>query len=91
MAAGGKPDLILTLPEVKVPATGVLDYMKPVVKTGMTEGRWMKASAFLVTDRRVLHHVTTGLRAPNESGAVVALPEAEGGDRRPGTGPRRST
>jgi len=75
----GKPDLVLSLPEVNVPAAGVLDYMKPVLETGMTEGRWMKASAFLVTDRRVLHHVTTGLRAPNESGALVALTEARAG------------
>jgi hypothetical protein len=75
----GKPDVVLALPEVNVPAAGVLDYMNPVVATGMTEGRWMKASAFLVSDRRVLHHVTTGLRAPNESGALMTLTEARAG------------
>jgi hypothetical protein len=84
----GEPDLVLSLPEVKVPASGVLDYMKPVLETGMTEGRWMKASAFQVTDRRVLHHVTTGLRAPNESGALVALTEARAGIG--GQGPGRT-
>jgi hypothetical protein len=84
----GEPDLVLSLPEVEVPASGVLDYMKPVLETGMTEGRWMKASAFQVTDRRVLHHVTTGLRAPNESGALVALTEARAGIG--GQGPGRT-
>lgn len=84
----GKPDLILSLPEVDVPATGFLDYMKPVLETGLTKGRWMKASAFLVSDRRVLHHVTTGLRAPNEEGVEVALSEARAGIG--GQGPGRT-
>ncbi len=84
----GEPDLIVKLPEVNVPATGVLDYQKPVVATGLTEGRWMRASAFLVSDRRVLHHVTTGLRVPNESGVSVALSEARGGIG--GQGPGRT-
>jgi len=75
----GQPDLIISLPEVSVPATGVMDYMKPVVDTGLAEGRWMKASAFRVSDRRVLHHVTTGLRVPDGSGSLVTLPEARGG------------
>ena len=84
----GQPDLVLNLPEVDVPATGVLEYMKPVLPTDLTEGRWMKASAFQVTDRRVLHHVTTGLRAPNEAGAHVALSEARAGIG--GQGPGRT-
>jgi hypothetical protein len=84
----GEPDLVLSLPEVDVPATGVLDYMKPVLETGLTQGRWMKASAFRVSDRRVLHHVTTGLRAPNEAGVEVALSEARAGIG--GQGPGRT-
>ncbi|MDP3739293.1 MAG: redoxin domain-containing protein [Hyphomonadaceae bacterium] len=84
----GKPDLVLNLPEVDVPAAGVLPYQKPVLESGMTEGRWMKASAFLVSDRRVLHHITTGLRAPNESGVNVALSEARAGIG--GQGPGRT-
>ncbi len=84
----GKPDLVLSLPEVDVPASGVLEYQKPVLESGMTEGRWMKASAFLVGDRRVLHHVTTGLRAPNASGVEVALSEARAGIG--GQGPGRT-
>ncbi len=84
----GKPDLILSLPGVDVPASGVLEYQKPVLESGMSEGRWMKASAFLVGDRRVLHHVTTGLRVPNESGVNVTLPEARAGIG--GQGPGRT-
>ncbi len=84
----GKPDLVIDLPVVDVPATGVLPYQKPVIDTGMTEGRWMKASAFRVTDRRVLHHVTTGLRAPNDDGVHVTLTEARAGIG--GQGPGRT-
>lgn len=84
----GKPDLILDLPPVDVPASGVLEYQKPVLASGLAEGRWMKASAFRVGDRRVLHHVTTGLRAPDEAGIEVALPEARGGIG--GQGPGRT-
>ena len=84
----GEPDLILDLPDVNVPAAGVMDYQKPVVHTTMPEGRWMKASAFLFTDRRALHHVTTGLRVPNETGVEMSLPEARGGIG--GQGPGRS-
>jgi hypothetical protein len=84
----GKPDLVLDLPVVDVPATGVLPYQKPVIDTGMIEGRWMKASAFQVTDRRVLHHVTTGLRAPNDEGVHVTLSEARAGIG--GQGPGRT-
>jgi hypothetical protein len=69
----GKPDVILPLPVVDVPATGVLPYHNPVVATEMPEGRWMKASAFVVSDRKVLHHVTTILRAPNDKGEPTRL------------------
>ena len=85
----GEPDLILKLPEFDVPATGVIEYQKPILQTNMTEGRWMKASAFRVTDKRVLHHVTTGLRVPNEAGGMTALSEARGGIG--GQGPGRTT
>src|SRR5436190_10064231 len=40
----GKPDVILPLPVVDVPAAGVIPYHNPVVATEMPEGRWMKAS-----------------------------------------------
>jgi len=75
----GKPDLVLALPKVDVPATGVLPYQNPVVATGLTEGRWLKASEFLVTDKKVLHHVTTTLSSPGEKGVMVRQESASGG------------
>jgi hypothetical protein len=67
----GQPDLVLALPPVDVPATGVLPYQNPVIATNLTEGRWLRASEFKVTDKKVLHHITTTLVAPNETGAMV--------------------
>ena len=75
----GQPDLVLDLPKVDVPATGVLPYQNPVVASGLTEGRWMRASEFLVTDKRVLHHVTTSLTSPGENGVIVRQEAAAGG------------
>src|SRR5579859_5616081 len=67
------------LPPVDVPATGVLPYQNPVVATNMSEGRWLKASEFLVTDKKVLHHVTTTLSSPGETGAMIRQEMAAGG------------
>uniref|UniRef100_UPI0025D3E6AA monooxygenase n=1 Tax=uncultured Phenylobacterium sp. TaxID=349273 RepID=UPI0025D3E6AA len=59
----GKPDVIVEIPEAKIPATGVMDYQKPVVPSVISEGRWMKATTFRVTDRQVVHHILTGVVA----------------------------
>lgn len=75
----GRPDLVLPLPVVNVPATGVLPYQNPVVVTNLTEGRWMRASEFLVTDKKVLHHITTTVTSPNEAGVSVRQEMAAGG------------
>ncbi|MGZ6017201.1 MAG: monooxygenase [Phenylobacterium sp.] len=75
----GTPDVVLALPPVNVPATGVLPYQNPVVASGLTEGRWMRASEFLVTDKKVLHHVTTSLSSPGENGVMVRQEAAAGG------------
>ncbi len=55
----GKPDMIVEIPAVKIPASGVLDYTHPVVPNVMKEGRWMKATTFRITDRQVVHHILT--------------------------------
>jgi hypothetical protein len=64
----GKPDKIVEIPAVKIPASGVLDYQYPTVKNVMTEGRWLKASAFQVNDRQAVHHILSGV-APSDTPA----------------------
>ncbi|MDZ4373957.1 MAG: redoxin domain-containing protein [Phenylobacterium sp.] len=56
----GKPDLILDIPAYTVPASGVVDYQRPVMVNPLTEGRWVKASSFVVNQRQAVHHFLTG-------------------------------
>ncbi len=57
----GKPDVIVEIPAAKIPASGTMEYQRPVVPSVLTEGRWMKATTFRVTDRQVVHHILTGV------------------------------
>ncbi len=56
----GKPDLILDLPKYKVPASGVVDYQRPIVVNPLTEGKWVKASTYVVSQRQAVHHFLSG-------------------------------
>ena len=86
----GKPDVVLTVPDVTIPATGVMDYQHPTVANAMTEGRWMKATTFRISDRQVVHHILTGvvtdLPAPGQT-----LSEAQWGASLGGYGPGRGS
>jgi len=86
----GKPDVVLNVPDVAIPATGVLDYQHPTVANAMTEGRWMKATTFRISDRQVVHHILTGvvsqMPAPGQT-----LSEAQWGASLGGYGPGRGS
>jgi len=56
----GKPDLILDIPEYKVPASGVVDYQRPFTLNPLTEGKWIRATTVKPGDRQAVHHVLTG-------------------------------
>ncbi|MEM7016918.1 MAG: redoxin family protein [Pseudomonadota bacterium] len=56
----GKPDLVLKVPAFDVPATGIVDYQRPIVANPLTEGKWLKASTVKVGSRETVHHVLTG-------------------------------
>lgn len=86
----GKPDTIVTIPAVKIPASGVLDYSRPVVPNAMTEGRWMKATTFRVTDRQVVHHILTGVVTGDAKPGDTAS-EAQWGASLGGYGPGRGS
>jgi hypothetical protein len=57
----GEPDLIIDIPAYDVPASGVVEYQRPVVENPLTEPRWMRASTVKVGSREAVHHVLTGL------------------------------
>jgi hypothetical protein len=56
----GKPDLILNIPEYKVPASGIVDYQRPYTINPTTEGHWIRATTVKPGDRQAVHHVLTG-------------------------------
>lgn len=56
----GKPDLILDIPQYTIPASGVVDYQRPIMVNPLTEGKWVKASTFVVSQRQAVHHFLTG-------------------------------
>jgi len=86
----GKPDVVLDVPAVTVPATGVLDYQHPVVANVMTEGRWMKATTFRISDRQVVHHILAGVVQGTPAPGTVAS-EAQWGASLGGYGPGRGS
>lgn len=85
----GKPDVVLNIPPVKVPASGVLDYTHPVVPMTLPEGRWMKATTFRVSDRQVVHHILSGTVAIDHKGDTFS--ESQWGASLGGYGPGRGS
>jgi thiol-disulfide isomerase/thioredoxin len=56
----GKPDLVLDIPAYDIPATGIVDYQRPIVLNPLPEGRWLRASTIKVEQRQGVHHFLTG-------------------------------
>ena len=56
----GKPDLILELPAYTIPAAGVVDYQNPIAVNPLTEGKWVRASTYSVSQRQAVHHFLSG-------------------------------
>jgi mono/diheme cytochrome c family protein len=56
----GKPDLIVKVPAFDVPASGIIDYQDWSVPTNLTEGKWLKATAWKAGATPVVHHALAG-------------------------------
>src|SRR5438067_1610472 len=62
---GGAPDLIIKSPDWTVPPVGLDAWYKPVVATGLTEPRWVRAIEIhpaTVKGRKVTHHALARLQ-----------------------------
>lgn len=53
----GEPDIIIDIPEQKIPATGVQDYRNIMIPLELDEDIWVKAVEFEAGDSTVLHHI----------------------------------
>lgn len=75
----GPPDLVLKSPDYTMPAHGQDVWFKPVLDTGLTEPRWVRAIEIRpssVKGRRITHHALARLQQ-HESDDIV---RASGGD-----------
>jgi hypothetical protein len=62
---GGPPDLIIKSPAYAMPAVGQDAWFKPVVETGLTERRWVRAIEIrpaTVKGRKITHHALARLQ-----------------------------
>lgn len=51
----GEPDLIIEVPEEKIPATGMVDFKIKHADLNLEQDQWIRAVAYNVGDRSVLH------------------------------------
>jgi hypothetical protein len=75
---GGPPDLIIKSPDWTVPAIAQDAWYKPVVPTGLTEPRWVRAIEIrpaTLKGRKVTHHALARLQQ-EEKGDAAAIDNA---------------
>jgi hypothetical protein len=59
----GAPDLVLDIPAYTIPASGIVQYQRPVISNPLKEGRWLRASTIKVGERKGVHHILSGYMA----------------------------
>jgi hypothetical protein len=77
----GPPDLILQSPDWTVPPVGIDAWFKPVVATGLTEARWVRAIEIRpasVNGRKVTHHALARLQQDEPAAAADDIPNVGG-------------
>ncbi len=74
----GEPDLVLTLPEYKVPADGFVEYEYLEVPVNITEDRWISGLEVRPGNREVVHHVIVHTRPAQPERRPAAVQLAEG-------------
>ena len=66
----GKPDLIVELPEFKVPATGTIPYQMLKVENPLDHDVWVRAVDWLPGQRTVVHHIIASAGGAERRGAI---------------------
>jgi len=62
----GPPDLVLEVPEQKIPATGNFPYRKPEIQLDLPADRWVRAVDMRPSNPEVLHHAFFFIRVKGE-------------------------
>ena len=71
---GGPPDLVIKSPDWTVPAVAQDAWYKPVIPTGLTEARWVRAIEIrpaTVKGRKVTHHALARLQQEEKTDAAA--------------------
>jgi hypothetical protein len=76
----GPPDLVLTIPEYKVPADGFVEYEYIELQTNLTEDKWVRGIEVRPGNREVVHHVIVSARPPQPERRPSGFRLAEGMD-----------
>jgi len=80
---GGPPDLIIKSPDWTVPTVGLDAWYKPVIPTGLTEPRWVRAIEIhpaTVKGRKVTHHALARLQQEDPELKLAASSAADDAD-----------
>jgi hypothetical protein len=88
--AFGKPDMVIEIPAYDVPATGIVDYQRYVVKNTLGRDVWVRATDIIPGDRAVVHHVIVGVydpKIPDERMRMIKASSPSLGAYVPGNGP----
>ena len=88
--AFGKPDMVIEVPAYDVPATGIVDYQRYVVKNTLGRDVWVRATDVIPGDRTVVHHVIVGVydpKIPDERMRMIKASSPSLGAYVPGNGP----
>src|SRR5262245_14327658 len=78
----GPPDLVIKSPDWTVPAVALDAWYKPVVPTGLTEPRWVRAIEIhpaTVKGRKITHHALARLQQEEATPAAANSDDAAGG------------
>jgi mono/diheme cytochrome c family protein len=75
----GEPDVVVQVPVFEVPATGIVDYQDRSVATNLTEGKWLKATAWANASPTVHHALAGYIPTVNPNGRGFSWNVALGG------------
>jgi peroxiredoxin len=78
----GPPDLVVELPEMRIPATGNFPYRKPEVELPLDEERWVRAVDLRPSNPEVLHHAFFFLRVKEDEEVLLEHMDELAPDRR---------
>jgi hypothetical protein len=69
---GGKPDLVIQIPQFAVPASGTMQYTFLVTALNFKEDKWVAGAEWKIDHPEVVHHMNAFVRPPGSSYIATA-------------------